>query len=52
MIENVMIKSHLIITDIHEEYSIKWCGNIIDTQPELKNNMPILRLLEVKVALN
>jgi hypothetical protein len=54
MIDNVMIKSHLIITDIHEEYSIKWCGNIIDTQPEFKNNMPIFAIVgsESRIELN
>lgn len=54
MIEDVMIKTHLIITDIHEEYSIKWCGKIIDTQPELKNNMPIFIIIgsEGRVELN
>lgn len=33
MIENVLIKTHLIV---HEEYSIKWCGRIIDTNPILQ----------------
>ena len=36
-----MIKTHLIITDIHEEYYMKWCGSIIDTKPEIKNGKPI-----------
>lgn len=54
MIENVMIKTHLIITDIHEEYSIKWCGTIIDAKPELKNGMPIFAIVgsESRVELN
>lgn len=54
MIENVMIKTHLIITDIHNEYSIKWCGTIIDTKPELKNGMPIFTIVgsESRVELN
>lgn len=54
MIENVMIKTHLIITDIHNEYSIKWCGTIIDTKPELKNGMPIFAIVgsESRVELN
>ena len=28
----VLVKTHLIITDIHEEYHIKWCGSIKDTK--------------------
>lgn len=54
MVEDVLIKTHLIVTDIHEEYSIKWCGKIIDTQPEFKNNMPIFIIIgsESRVELN
>lgn len=37
----VMIKTHLIITDMHEEYHIKWCGSIKDTKPLLKDGKPI-----------
>lgn len=37
----ILIKSHLIVTDVHEEYSIKWLGKIIDTKPQFKNNKPI-----------
>jgi len=39
--EEVKIKSHLIITDIHEEYSIKWCGKITDIKPKIKNGKPV-----------
>jgi len=35
------IKTHLIITDIHEEYYIDWCGSIIDTKPLIENGKPI-----------
>ena len=41
MIENVMIKTHLIVTDVHEEYSIKWCNKIIDTNPVFENDKPV-----------
>ena len=30
----VKLKTHLIITDIHSEYHMNWCGKILDTQPE------------------
>lgn len=39
--EEVLIKSHLIVTDVHEEYHINWCGKIIDTKPQFKNGKPI-----------
>ena len=39
--EEVSIKTHLIVTDIHEEYHIDWCGKIMDTDPKFKNNKPI-----------
>jgi len=37
----VLVKTHLIVTDIHEEYSIKWSGKILDAKPKFKNNKPI-----------
>lgn len=36
-----MVKTHLIITDIHEEYYIDWCGSIANTQPVMENGKPI-----------
>lgn len=52
--DSIMIKSHLIITDIHSEYIIKWHGKIIDTNPMLKNGMPIFVIIgsESRVELN
>ena len=52
--DTVMIKSHLIITDIHSEYIIKWQGRIIDTNPILKNGMPIFIIIssENRIELN
>ena len=35
-----MIKTHLIVTGQWEEYDVKWCGRLIDTNPVLKNGMP------------
>ena len=37
----ISIKSHLIVTDIHEKYNVKWIGRILDTKPKLKNGKPI-----------
>ena len=41
MVEDVKIKTHLIITNLREEYSIKWCGKIVDTNPLFVNNKPV-----------
>lgn len=48
MIEETMIKTHLIITDIHEEYSINWCGKILDSKPQIKNGKPIFIIVGSK----
>ena len=36
--QEVMVKTHLIITDIHNEYCMNWCGKIFDTNPLLDEN--------------
>lgn len=41
----VMLKTHLIVTGMHEEYSVKWTGHIIDAKPLFKNNMPVFVLI-------
>ena len=37
----VMLKTHLICTDVHDEYFVKWCGKLKDAKPLLKNGLPI-----------
>ena len=39
--EEVLIKSHLIVREVHDEYSIKWIGKILDTKPLFKNGKPV-----------
>ena len=39
--EEVKIKTHLIITDVHDEYDIKWCGRILEAKPKFENGKPI-----------
>ena len=39
--EQVSIKTHLIITDIHNEYHMNWCGKIVEAKPLLENGLPI-----------
>lgn len=41
MVEEVSLKTHLIVTDIHEEYHFDWCGRILDAKPKFENNKPI-----------
>ena len=39
--EEVMVKTHLIITGIHDEYHMNWCGKIAEAKPLLKNGYGI-----------
>lgn len=43
--QEVLAKTHLIITDIHDEYHMKWCGKIIDAKPMLKNGLPVFAVV-------
>ena len=38
--QEVMIKTHLIITDIHNEYHMNWCGKLANAKPLLKDGVP------------
>lgn len=47
--QEIMVKTHLIITDIHEEYHMNWCGKLIDTKPALnENGMPVFIIIGSK----
>ena len=39
--EEVLVKTHLIITDIQDEYHMKWCGRIADAKPLLTDGLPV-----------
>ena len=41
MAEEVLMKTHLIVTNIENDYHIKWIGRRLDTNPQFKNNQPI-----------
>lgn len=44
--QEVAIKTHLIITDIHEEYHMNWCGKLFDTKPALnKEGLPMFIII-------
>lgn len=52
--QEVMVKTHLIVTDVHEEYFVKWSGKIVNTKPLLKDGMPVFVIIgsEARVELN
>ena len=52
--QEVMLKTHLIVTDVHEEYHIDWCGKIANTKPLFKDNKPIFIIIgsESRMELN
>ena len=40
--QEIKIKTHLIINSIHNEYHMNWCGKIFDAKPLLnENGLPI-----------
>ena len=43
--EEHFVKTHLIITDIHDEYHMNWCGRIANAKPLLKNGMPMFVII-------
>lgn len=52
--QEVKIKTHLIITDIHSEYDVNWCGRLVDVSPKLENGLPVFVIVssDVRVELN
>ena len=52
--QEIMLKTHLIVTDVHEEYFVKWTGSIANTKPLFKNDMPIFVIIssESRMELN
>lgn len=49
-----MLKTHLIVTDVHEEYHIDWCGKLASCKPLLKNGMPVFVIIssEGRIEMN
>ena len=39
----VNLKTHLIISDMHEEYFVKWTGKLMDVKPLIKNGLPVTK---------
>lgn len=43
--QEIKLKTHLIVTDVHEEYDVKWYGSISNANPMISNNMPIFVII-------
>ena len=41
----VLVKTHLIITDIHNEYDMNWCGKLVNTKPVIENGLPVFVII-------
>ena len=35
------VKTHLIVTDVRDEFDINWCGRLLDSNPLIKDGKPI-----------
>lgn len=43
--EERLVKTHLIITDIHNEYHMNWCGKIAEAKPQLQHGLPVFVII-------
>jgi hypothetical protein len=43
--EEILLHTHPIVTGIQSEYSMKWCGKLLDVRPKLKNGLPIFSII-------
>ena len=53
--QEIMIKTHLIIKDIQNEYHMNWCGKLFDAKPALnENGMPTFIIIssQSRIELN
>ena len=46
--QEVSVKTHLIITDIHDEYDMNWCGKLSGAKPLLKDGLPVFVIIGAK----
>ena len=44
----IKLKTHLIISDVHEEYRIKWTGKMANVKPLIKNGLPVFTVVSSK----
>ena len=52
--QEVNVKTHLIITDVHDEYDVNWCGRLMDLDPLFIDDCPIFVLVssDTRMELN
>lgn len=52
--QEVAVKTHLIIKEIYDEYSVRWYGKLIDTNPVFKDGLPVFVIIssDHRVELN
>ena len=43
--QEMQLFTHLIITDIHDEYHMNWCGKIAEANPKLENGLPVFVII-------
>ena len=43
--QELNVKTHLIITDIHDEYHMNWCGKIAEAKPLIQNGLPLFIII-------
>ena len=43
--QELLVKTHLIIKDIHDEYHMNWCGKIAEAKPLLKDGLPVFIII-------
>lgn len=46
--EEVFVKTHLIVTDVHSEYEVRWCGRLAGCSPVLQNGRPLFAIVSSK----
>ena len=48
--QEVKVKTHLIITDIHNEYHMNWCGKLQGANPVLIDGLPLFIIIGSKIC--
>ena len=43
--QEIMVKTHLIIKDIQNEYHMNWCGKLFDAKPSIDENCMIMFII-------
>lgn len=52
--QEIAVKTHLIVSEIYDKYTVKWCGRIMDTNPLFVNDKPVFAIVsgDHRVELN